>query len=236
MIKNILFDLDGTLLPMDNDVFAKGYLGMLAEKMAPYGYEPNKFISSIWKATEAVYKNDGLKLNEEVFWDNFSALLGNKVLTDIDKFDDFYANDFCFAKKFCGYNPDAVNTVELLKEKGFNLILATNPIFPQVATDERIKWAGLKKQDFIYCSTHENSHYSKPNSKYYIELTDKLSLNPQECLMVGNDVYEDAVAASSIGMNTFLITDFLINRKNIDISTYPKGNFNSLISYIKNFS
>ena len=232
MIKNILFDLDGTLLPMDNDVFAKGYLGMLAEKMAPYGYKPKDFVSAVWKATEAVYKNDGKKLNEEVFWENFCALLGSRALDDIDKFNDFYANDFCKAKKFCGYNPDAVKTVKLLKEKGFKLILSTNPIFPQIATDERIKWAGLEKQDFTYCSTHENSHYSKPNPKYYIEITEKLGLNPEECLMVGNDVIEDAVVANSVGMKVFLITDFLINRKDIDISEFPQGNFNDLINFI----
>ncbi len=234
MIKNILFDLDGTLLPMDNDEFAKGYLGMLAQKMAPYGYEPKEFVASIWKATEAVYKNDGTKLNEKVFWDNFSALLGDRVLNDYDKFSEFYAKDFSNAKKYCGYNAVVPNVIETLKAKGFKLVLATNPIFPEVATNERIRWAGIKKDDFVYCSTHENSHFSKPNPKYYIELTEKLSINPDECLMVGNDVYEDAVAASSVGMKTFLITDYLINRKNIDISSYPQGNFNDLINFINN--
>lgn len=236
MIKNILFDLDGTLLPMDNDEFAKGYLGMLAQKMAQYGYEPKEFIASIWKATEAVYKNDGKSRNEQVFWDNFSALIGKRVLDDIDKFLEFYANDFPKAKKFCGYNAQVPELIKSLKSKGFNLVLATNPIFPQVATDERIKWAGLKKEDFIYCSTHENSHFSKPNPKYYLELTEKLQLNPEECLMVGNDVYEDAVAATSVGMKTFLITEFLINRKDIDISQFPHGNFNDLIDYIDNLN
>lgn len=235
MIKNIFFDLDGTLLPMDNDVFAKGYLTMLAAKMAPYGYEPNTFIDAIWKATEAVYKNDGTNLNEKVFWDNFSALLGEKVLADYDKFSEFYAEDFSKAKKYCGFNDEVPKVIKSLKNNGYNLILATNPIFPEVATNERIKWAGLEKSDFLFCSTHENSHYSKPNPKYYIELTEKLSLKPEECLMVGNDVYEDAVAASSIGMKTFLITEYLINRKSIDISEFPQGDFNDLINFINNF-
>ena len=46
-IKAILFDLDGTLLPMDQDLFTEGYFRLLAEKMAPYGYEPKKLIASI---------------------------------------------------------------------------------------------------------------------------------------------------------------------------------------------
>lgn len=35
MIKAILFDLDGTLLPMDQDEFTKGYFNLLAAKLAP---------------------------------------------------------------------------------------------------------------------------------------------------------------------------------------------------------
>ena len=50
--------------------------------------------------------------------------------------------------------------------------------------------------------------------------------------MVGNEVYEDAVAATSVGMKAFLITEYLINRKDIDISQFPHGDFNDLIVYI----
>ena len=46
-IKVVLFDLDGTLLPMDQDIFVKTYFGLLAKKLAPYGYEPDKLIQSV---------------------------------------------------------------------------------------------------------------------------------------------------------------------------------------------
>ena len=58
-IKAVLFDLDGTLLPMDQDVFTKGYFKFLIKKAAPYGYEPEKLISSIWQGTAAMVKNTG---------------------------------------------------------------------------------------------------------------------------------------------------------------------------------
>ena len=41
-IKMILFDLDGTLLPMDQNHFVKTYFGALAKKLAPLGYDPEK--------------------------------------------------------------------------------------------------------------------------------------------------------------------------------------------------
>ena len=42
MIKHIFFDLDGTLLPKDQEVFAKGYFKGLATYAASLGMEPMK--------------------------------------------------------------------------------------------------------------------------------------------------------------------------------------------------
>ena len=65
MIRAVLFDLDGTLLPMDQDAFIKKYFGLLAQRLAPYGYEPKKLIDTIWKAISAEMTNDGSRTNEE---------------------------------------------------------------------------------------------------------------------------------------------------------------------------
>ena len=39
-IKVVLFDLDGSLLPMDQEVFIKTYLEMLVKNISPHGYQP----------------------------------------------------------------------------------------------------------------------------------------------------------------------------------------------------
>ena len=57
-------------------------------------------------------------------------------------------------------------------------------------------------------------------------------MKPEECLMVGNDVREDMVT-EQLGMKTFLLTDCLINKENIDISQYPNGGFTQLHTYLK---
>ena len=80
MIKHVLFDLDGTLLPMDQDEFTTGYFKILCKKMLPYGYDPNILSGAIWKGTGAMVANDGSVTNEEAFWIAFSKLLGNRVL------------------------------------------------------------------------------------------------------------------------------------------------------------
>ena len=71
----------------------------------------------------------------------------------------------------------------------------------------------------------------KPNPAYYQEVLDKLGVDPKECLMVGNDVIED-VAAEKLGMQIFLVTDCLINKKGADISAYPQGTFADLLRYL----
>ena len=110
-------------------------------------------------------------------------------------------------------------------------MLATNPIFPAIATKSRISWAGLQLEDFEYYTTYENSSYCKPNPKYYIDILEKLNCKPDECLMVGNDVEEDMIA-QSIGMKVFLLTDCLINKNDKDITQFQHGGFNELYQYI----
>ena len=230
-ITTILFDLDGTLVPMDQDLFIKDYFSRLAAKIAPCGYEPEAFLSAMWKGIKAMIKNDGAKTNEEMFWQAFASVLGEGVLSHKSKFEEFYEQEFDKVKSVCGYNPAAAETVHKVKEKGFRVALATNPLFPAIATESRIAWAGLSPDEFELVTTYEDIHYCKPNLDYYIDVTNRLGVTPKECLMVGNDVHDDMVA-ENLGMKVFLLTDCLINRADADISMYPQGSFEELMAYI----
>ena len=230
-ITTILFDSDGTLLPMDNDEFTKGYFKLLVKKLAPYGYEPQKLIDGIWSGTAAMVKNDGTKTNEQAFWEKFSEVFGEKALADKPLFDEFYKKEFQNAKAICGYNPKAAIAVHTIKEMGFRIALATNPIFPSTATESRISWAGFDPNDFELYTTYENIGYCKPNPEYYREIARRLGVSPEQCLMVGNDVTEDMEAAQKAGMSVFLLTDCLINKERKDISVYPRGSFEQLIDF-----
>ena len=105
--KTILFDLDGTLLPMDQDAFTRGYFKLLAQKLAPHGYDPAALVDNIWAGTAAMVGNDGKRTNEAAFWDRFAALYGEQVREDIPLFDAFYRQEFQQAKAFCGFTPKA---------------------------------------------------------------------------------------------------------------------------------
>lgn len=231
-IKTVLFDLDGTLLPMDQDVFVKAYFKGIAAKLAPHGYEPKALIDAIWSGTIAMIKNDGQVTNEKAFWNCFASIYGEKSLADMPLFDKFYEENFDAVKEVCGYNPKAAETVKKLKKAGVRVALATNPIFPSIATEKRIRWAGLKSEDFELFTTYENSKYCKPNLCYYKELLKQLDVEPEECLMVGNDVGDDMVA-EKLGMKVFLLTDYLINKTDKDISDYHNGGFDELTRFLE---
>ena len=172
-IKTILFDLDGTLLPMDQEVFVKTYMKLLAAKMAPYGYDPQLLVKGLWDGTAAMVKNDGRSTNETVFWNTFCALMGRDARKDEAVFEAFYREEFQRARAVCGFAPQAAETVRGLKKRGFRVVLATNPVFPAVATQSRIRWAGLTPEDFDFYTTYENSSFCKPNPAYYREILDR---------------------------------------------------------------
>ena len=235
MIKNVLFDLDGTLLPMDMDEFTGGYFKLLVKKAIAYSdaYTSDDLIKTIWGGVKAMVTNNGEMTNEEAFWKYFASVYGEDALEDKFIFDEFYANEFEGAKAFTGFNPEAKPTVEAIKAAGYKVVLATNPIFPAIATIKRCGWTGLDVTDFEAFTTYENSAYSKPNPQYYIELLKKLKMDPAECLMVGNDVTEDMEAGLKAGMQVFLITDCMINKEEKDINNYPHGTFADLREYLK---
>lgn len=235
MIKNILFDLDGTMLPMDQEEFIKAYFGALCNKFCSVlELTPEEMIKGVWKGTGAMIKNDGTAVNYEKFWETFAKVCGKKVLNYVKNFDEFYNNEFIEAvKPVCGYNPSVPETIKVLKRKGYNVVAATNPIFPDVATCQRLKWAGLSFADFSLVTTYNNSSYCKPNPSYYESIAEKLGLNFEECLMVGNDINEDILPTSALGMDTYIVTDCLINKDDVDISKYKNGTFKDFLSYAR---
>lgn len=234
-ITTVLFDLDGTLLPMDMNEFIKAYFGGLARRLAPLGYEPQKLVDSIWQGTAAMVKNDGKTTNEERFWQGFETAYGKPARQDEEHFVAYYREDFDKVRTSCGYTPAARKIVDTVKACGLRTALATNPIFPAMATERRIAWAGLSTSDFELYTTYENSRFCKPNPDYYLDVMQSLGVCPEECLMVGNDVAEDMIA-QTLGCRVFLLTDCLINPKGADISVYPNGSYDDLIAFIQNLN
>lgn len=231
MVKAILFDLDGTLLPMDQDEFTSEYFKALAKAMAKYGYDPKSLTDTVWKGTVAMLKNDGSTTNAERFWQTFAMALGDNAAKDEPLFDRFYENEFDGIKKICGFDGSAAEAVAAAKAKGVYVVLASNPIFPATAQIKRAEWAGVDPSSFDFVTAYDNSRYCKPNVGFYSDIASALGCRTDECIMIGNDVSEDMVAEKT-GMRTFLVTDGLINKQNVDISRYMRGTRAELVQWL----
>lgn len=210
-IKTFLFDLDGTLLPMDMDHFVAAYLRCIS-RYVDHLFEPKAFISHLWAATSAMMKNlDPEKKNESIFWEHFSQLLRYPREALEPVFDNFYRSKFPALASFTSPNPLASKIIATLVAQEREIVLATNPVFPEIATRERMRWAGIENFPWQLITTYENSRFCKPHPQYYLDILAQIGRQPQECIMIGNDVQED-IAASQVGMHTFLVTDCLIDK------------------------
>ena len=213
-IKAVLFDLDGTLLPMDQSIFLKEYLKRLAGFVAPHGIAPNKMIDATLGGTESMIHNDGTKYNKEAFWESFFELIGECREDLVGITDEFYYGGFKQIKDYVGVNPQARDAVNAAHRNGRKVVLATNPVFPMSAQLERINWIGLSADDFDMITSYDNSRYCKPSPQYYLEICEKIGVAPENCFMIGNDERDDMKAASEAGMHCYLVTDCRIMSKN----------------------
>lgn len=230
-ITTVLFDLDGTLLPMKLEAFTSAYFSLLAKQAAPFGYDPKALADAVWKGTRAMQGNDGTMPNCDRFWQVFGEELGPEAAGLRPEFDRFYANEFHQARGAVGENPLAGKVVRGLRDRGYGVALATNPLFPAVGVETRLSWLGLSLDDFSLVTTYENSRYCKPNPRYYKEILDKMGRLPQECLMVGNDAQED-LAARDVGLAVYLVTDCLENPGGRDLSDVDRGSFPELAAWM----
>ncbi len=232
MIRHVLFDLDGTLLPMYQEEFVNYYLPLLSKRFEKYGVGRDVFVKSIWAGLGAMVANDGRRTNEQAFWECFekSAGIGRKEVEEDTL--DFYENEFNEAIASTRPTPIAGQVIEILKQKGIKVYLATNPVFPRCATLNRIRWAGLCAEDFEWITTYETNHYCKPNVKYFAEILDRFRLDPKECMMVGNDVGED-LPVRALGVRTYLVTDCLENARGLPVETEKMGTLEELLDMVK---
>jgi len=201
-IRAILFDLDGTLLDSSMDNFLPVYLKALSGRVS-HLFEPKAFIVHLLAATEQMVANDGRATNAEVFAQAFYPFRGHSRAELEPIFEAFYAEDFPKLRAVTRRKPEARHAVELAIAQGYDVAIVTNPLSPETAIRERMRWAGVNDLPFKWVTTYENSRYAKPNLHYFDEACARVGRAPEECLVVG-DEHMDMVA-KNIGCETFLV-------------------------------
>lgn len=232
--KAIFFDLDGTLLPVDMDAFLNAYFEALGAFSAKHGHDPKQFVDALNKGVFAMLKDDGGR-NDERFWRTFCALLsiGEDEKAEYEKLmEEFYTTAFDELGALITPTPESAQVVNLLKEKGYRLYLTTMPLFPRVAVEKRVQWAGCDPAVFERITTYDNSTSTKPHLAYYHENVEAIGLKPEEILMVGNNTRED-LAAMQLGLDGYLVTDWLLNPDDFDIETVKHGSMADFLQFVQ---
>lgn len=227
-MKTILFDLDGTLLPMSLEHFTKNYCKQLSVFFADL-IDGKQLITHVLSATNAMLHNQENRRNEEVFIEHLATLIPGDIQVYIERFSSFYDSAFLNLQEILPPHPQIAATIKILKEKNYQLVVATNPIFPIKANIHRLNWAGLDAADFSYISSFENNCYCKPNPAYFREVLTSINELPENCLMVGNDVQED-LAARNLGIKTYLIDDHIIHRGGEIVTDY-RGSYTDFFDF-----
>ncbi|MCL2248036.1 MAG: HAD family hydrolase [Oscillospiraceae bacterium] len=238
MVNTILFDLDGTLLRMGQKEFLSAYISKLAKIFDRLGYEPKPGIDALWAGTYAMVKNDGSKLNKERFWNTFSKSLNlseEDVVRAEAACDSFYTKEFDEVRAIAEPSDISAKLVKDMAKKGFQVVLATNPLFPECAVETRLSWINLCISDFSHVTHYGNSSFCKPSLGYYEQVLKIIDREPNECLMVGNNPSEDMIACS-LGIEGFLVSGYVEGDPPSENFEYKEGTLEDLAGYFDSFS
>ncbi len=212
-MKTYFFDLDGTLLGMDQDKFLAVYFNSIKEFVSKYNHDYKVFFYYLDLGIKAMLNNDGTKTNEEAFKEVVKPYKDMMLMLE-----EYYTNYFSSNKVATYTNPYAKKIIDKIKENGQDIIIATNPLFPEIATRERLTWSGLNPNDFKYITTYENSSFTKPKKEYFDEILNKFNLKASDIIYIGNDVDDDYGIIGYNYFESYLIKDCLINKNNKDIT------------------
>jgi HAD superfamily hydrolase (TIGR01549 family) len=210
MIKAILFDLDGTLL--GNDVygtFLPKYNKILAEYMTPY-MEPKKFLADLQHCVQAMLTNTDPAVSiETLFWHLFEERTGLETAELEPYLMWFYLERFPELAAGTQKRPSAAKVIRTSFDLGLKVVIATNPMFPISAIEQRLAWAGVPVSDYDYAlvTSYENMHSTKPNAAYYREILAMIECLPETAVMVGDTWEYDILPARKAGLHTYWITE-----------------------------
>jgi len=205
-LTTILLDLDDTLIHNSTEKFIPAYLQALGGYLSDIA-PAEEIIRQVFSATQAMQANDDEAVtNYEAFYQAFLPKLNRTYEQIQPRIEAFYGDVYPGLQKFVTPVQNARQIVADLFSAGYRVSIATNPLFPKTAIDQRLDWAGVRDLPFDLVTTMEVMHFSKPDTRYYQEILTRLAIAPAEAMMVGDNAEHDIAPARQVGLATWHIT------------------------------
>lgn len=231
-IEAILFDLDGTLLRVQMEHFIPRYVERLAAYCAPQ-IKPRRFCRAMLDAIRQLIaeEGDGLDSNEKRLFFLLKQELGIAETLLLESLAHYASHHLDELQYLVHPIPLAQKIIKDCYRRDIPMVLATNPVFPRFMIEARMAWADLDLQVFDHLTSYENSRYCKPQAGYFAEIAARLNVPPERCLMVGNDSSHD-LAATAVGMQTFLVDTWLVERNEQRWPSHYRGDHLALQQFL----
>lgn len=227
-VQAVFFDLDGTLVDVDMQLFVAGYLRRLTEQMSNQ-VDPVKASRVLHQAVSAMFANtDAEKTLETILYDVLKMELGMSAEDYLEALERFCQEDLDSLRPLVKGHPLSSRLIDTSLARGWKVVLATNPIFPRVVVDARLDWGTLDREAFHHVTSYETAHFCKPSPAFFEELLETMNVPAEACLMVGNDVLHD-LSASQVGIRTCLLTPWCIKRPGTTFKADWQGGHEELL-------
>jgi FMN phosphatase YigB (HAD superfamily) len=234
MTLRLLLDLDDTLLNSNIESLIPVYFQKLTGHLARQ-LPAELLLTELVRGTRTMYASaDPLKTLEQIFSDTFYPPLGTTREALAGPIDDFYDNIFPALKPLTSPRPDALAFLEWALAQGFDISVATDPLFPRKAILHRLRWADLDPDQtpFSLVSDFETFHFAKVSKSYYPEFLLRLGWDAEPVLMIGDSLERDIFPAQKAGLPVFWLRT--PEQATPEADSIPQGSFDDLRRWLEN--
>ncbi len=233
-LRGVLFDLDGTLLQVEMEEFIPAYIAGLGRHFHDLA-QPEPFARSVKSAIRTLLsEEDGTTSNEARFLAILEASLGIPAALFPERLRAFCDDGLGELAPLVRPLPLARSILERCFVGGLKVAIATNPVFPRAVIEARLRWGGLADFPYDLVTSYENTRFCKPQTGFFREVAAVLGLEPEACMMVGNDTSHD-LAARVAGIPTFLVDTFLVDRSQGQFAADFRGGHGELLRWLEEF-
>ena len=205
----LCIDLDDTLLTWNDKSFIEKATQALCRSIT--SIPEDECFSRMDSAIRYLIQREvSSRTLSELFYDHFCEGIEALQPKIADEIQHFYETGYQALQQYTSALPAGVWLIEEAIRRGYEIVIATNPLFPRFALEQRLKWAGLDRymDHFLFITSMEEIHFTKPDPAYFVEILGRLGWQEDNrVFMVGDSLEMDIIPASKAGIPAYWLKD-----------------------------